>query len=108
MTSPVIDVESIRIQEGGDLPKGLYFYALVKVDLHNNESYPHVIQVYARHSGNIISLSWKSDPLVCEYRLYRGRSMDKYDGYFTIFDAGVEELYFDDNGNWVLQNTCNL
>ena len=113
MISPVINTESIRIQEGGELPKGLYFYALTKLDMRGNESYPHVVQVYARYGGNIVSLSWKPDPMINEYRLYRGTSLSNLTGYFTIFDAGIDEddfLDFNDDGTGILNefNTLQL
>lgn len=108
MVPPEINTEHIRIQEGGDLPKGFYYYALTKVDRRGNESYPHVIQVHARYSGNIISLCWNTDPLVDEYRLYRGTSLAYMDGYFTVFDTGVDQCEFHDDGTGVLNEYHNL
>ena len=77
------------------------------------ESYPHIVQVYARYSGNIVSLSWKPDPVINEYRLYRGTDISVLSGYFTIFDAGVDEddfLDFNDDGTGILNefNTLQL
>jgi hypothetical protein len=109
MRSPEINTESVRIQEGGDLQKGFYFYALTGIDEHGNESYPHVIQVYARYEGNTIGLSWKVDPEVVEYRLYRGKSLDKLEGFFAIFTNPEEHVFdFYDSGIGVLNEFCTL
>jgi hypothetical protein len=86
----------------------LYFYALTGIDRHGNESYPHVIQVYARFDGNIINLSWKVDPEVVEYRLYRGKSLSRLDGFFPCMPSGEEVFDFYDSGIGVLNEFCTL
>jgi hypothetical protein len=96
MIFPVIDLNSVRVHDGGDLPKGFYFYNLTKIGRDGNETYCHTIQVYAKYEGNIVSLYWEED-WSDQYRLYRGTSMDKYDGYFDVYTNE-----FHDDGTGVL------
>ncbi len=107
MISPCIKTESIRIQDGGELKKGLYFYALTVVDKDGNESYPHVVQIYNRFDGGIVSFFWDLQLDVKEYRLYRGSSMEDFEGYFSCdsFSTG-----FHDSGVGILNefNTLKL
>ena len=94
--SPVVKPGSVIVYDTGDISKGLYYYVVTAIGL--RESYPsHLIQVYARHRKNSISLSWDIVPGINEYRIYRGTSPDQFDGYFTV-SAG----YFCDTGYGLL------
>lgn len=90
LSSPEIIMDSIRITEFGDLPKGLYFYC-VKCVSQNVELTSQIVQVYAKYDSNSVLINWKEIAGVKEYKVYRGRDM--FDGYFTVY-----EPYFHDNG----------
>jgi len=105
LVSPVVIPESIIVQDEGELPRGLYYYAITSVGY--KESVPdHILQVYAPHKGNSIILSWKSAEGVSEYRVYRGTILGQYDGYFTIYSVR-NCCYIADNGTGELNlNIC--
>lgn len=94
--SPVVKPGSVIIYDTGDISRGLYYYVVTAVGA--MESLPsHLIQVYARHRKNSISLMWDLIPGIDEYRVYRGTSPDQLDGYFST-DGG----YFCDSGFGIL------
>ena len=91
-SAPVVRVESVIVYDTGDISKGLYYYVVTAVGV--MESSPsHLIQVYARHRKNSISLSWDLIPGIDEYRVYRGTSPEQFDGYFAVGGG-----YFCDSG----------
>jgi len=99
MTSPVINAQEVRINDDGDLPRGMYFYTLVEVDACGKESFVNILQVYAGYKGNSIHIMWNPVKGKSEYRLYRGSRFDLFDGYFSVYG---DDGYFCDNGMGVL------
>jgi hypothetical protein len=97
--SPVVKPGSVIVYDTGDISKGLYYYVVTAVGAMESLS-SHLIQVYARHRKNSISLSWDPVPGINEYRIYRGTSPDQFDGYFTV-DSG----YFVDTGYGLLNES---
>ena len=84
--APVVKQGSVIVYDTGDISRGLYYYVVTAVGA--QESLPsHLIQVYARHRKNSISLSWDLVPGIYEYRVYRGTSPEQFDGFFTV-DGG--------------------
>jgi hypothetical protein len=100
--SPIIIPESITIYPDGELKRGLYYYVITA--LQEKESTPsHILQVYAPNKENSISFEWNYIPWVLEYRIYRGTTLGKYDGYFIS-----DTEYFCDNGIELLnENVCD-
>lgn len=83
---PVVRQGSVIVHDTGDISRGLYYYVVTAVGA--QESLPsHLIQVYARHRKNSISLMWDLVPGVDEYRVYRGTSPEQFDGFFAV-DGG--------------------
>jgi hypothetical protein len=102
LASPIVIPESIIVRDEGDLPKGLYYYFITSGSY--NESSPcHTLQVYAPHKENSIIFSWKSAEGGSEYRIYRGTTLGKLDGYFTIQGG-----YFCDDGRGELNENIWL
>ncbi len=99
MVSPVINTQQVRINDDGDLPRGMYFYVLVEVDADGNERFVNVLQVYAGYKANSIHIFWNPVKGMPEYRLYRGSRFDLLDGYFNVYG---DDGYFCDNGIGVL------
>jgi hypothetical protein len=99
MISPVIDAQEVRVNDDGDLPKGMYFYSLVEVNPTGEESYVNTLQVYAGHKGNSIHIFWNPVKGMPEYRLYRGIHFGSFDGYFSVYG---DDGYFCDDGTGVL------
>jgi hypothetical protein len=99
--SPVLSPEFVVVYEGGELPRGLYFYVITSV--RDAESIPnHILQVFASNKHNSVVLQWQPVPGVEEYRIYRGTEQGKYDGFFTAYgstgyfcDDGLGELNLD-------------
>jgi hypothetical protein len=99
MTSPVLNVQEVRITDDGDLQKGIYFYVLVEVDDDGTEYFVNTMQVYAGYKGNSIHVFWNPVKGKAYYRLYRGTSFESFDGYFSVYG---DDGYFCDNGMGVL------
>jgi hypothetical protein len=95
---PVVDVAGVKIYDSGDLPKGIYFYAVTSVGV-NGESLPHMFQVYLSHEENSVVFSWEIIPHITEYRVYRGQHTGRMDGFYTMY---TQDGYFHDNGLGVL------
>ena len=92
---PVINSDSTVVQDIGELPKGIYTYAVTALGV-NGESAPYnLLQVNAPHKGNSIVLSWRPIPYITEYHIYRGKTYGCFDGYFAMF---TRQGYFQDNG----------
>jgi hypothetical protein len=96
--SPVVIPEIIIVHDGGELPRGLYYYVIT------TEGYipSHVLQVYAGNKENSITLEWKSPKGGTEYKIYRGTTSGRFDGFFTVYSA-ENICYFFDNGMGELQ-----
>jgi hypothetical protein len=62
----------------------LYFYALTVVDKDGNESYPQCCADLQQFDGGIVSFFWDLQLDVKEYRLYRGSSMEDFEGIFHV------------------------
>lgn len=96
---PIVNADSVIVQEDGELTKGVYYYAITAVGV-NGESAPYnLLRVSARNKKNSIILSWKPIPYITEYRIYRGICAFTFDGYMTVF---TKTGYFQDNGLGVL------
>jgi len=100
LVSPFVIPESIIISDEGELPRGLYYYVITPVGYKDNTS-SHILQVYAPHKHNSICFEWKTSEMGIEHRVYRGTTLGKYDGFFTIYSV-PECCYFYDNGMGVL------
>jgi hypothetical protein len=95
---PVVDVAGVKIYDTGDLPKGIYYYAVTSIGV-NGESLPHMFQVYLPYKENSVVFSWDIIPHITEYRVYRGQHTGRMDGFYTMY---TQDGYFHDNGLGVL------
>lgn len=101
---PILNPELVIIRDEGELPKGLYYYFITSIDPNGESVSCHTLQVYAKNKLNSVILSWVPIPHIVEYRIYRGKTLGHYNGYFTVFG---NEGYFCDDGRGILQeNIC--
>jgi|WetSurSiteA1Bulk_404760.scaffolds.fasta_scaffold84188_2 hypothetical protein len=71
------------VSDDGELPRGLYCYAIVP----EGEEVPcNVLQIYAKNKNNSITLSWDAEG-GSEFRIYRGRTPGRFDGFFTVYSV---------------------
>lgn len=103
---PVMDVYSLVVMEGGELPAGIYYYAVTAVGI-NGESAPfNILKVRAPHKeGNTIMVNWFPVNHIIEYKVYRGTSEQNFDGFIPFYGKNESMLTFVDTGDIVLQDS---
>jgi len=97
---PVVDVYALLVIEGGELPSGIYYYAVTSVG-ENGESAPYnILKVRAPYKeGNTISINWFSIDHIIEYKIYRGISEQEFDGFIPFYGKNGSSLTFIDTGD---------
>lgn len=98
-TPPMVDVYSLAVMEGGDLPPGTYYYAVTAIGI-NGESAPYnILKVRAPfQSGNTIAITWHTVNSCVEYRIYRGSHEQSFEGFITYYGRSNGQSTFYDSG----------
>lgn len=100
-----VRTEDTRISDYGDLPHGLYFYKLIKIDTYGNKTEVGALQVYAKYKENTIHIFWDAIQDPSTFRLYRGKDHTSIDGFFNVYP---DDGYFCDSGIGVLNLISDL
>jgi hypothetical protein len=86
------------IQEGGDLPKGLYCYVIT-----SGSNISNILQIYAKNKNNSIILSWDAEG-GSEFDIFRGTDPEHFDGFFTVY-SDENSCLICDNGLGILNES---